>query len=184
MKGGLSDATKIAMSHAENSSQRCRWITFMNSLLFAWNESTTLADELRAPIKQVFLEFGPHRRLMFVTIWRFDETGLRVHSEMHDVAEWREVGVLSFSRVSTPPDEKATTVVVPAFNREIRAFKLVIEESGTSAESGVVLRADSDEIVVVAGADPCTLAVSGVPSAPHIFEPEYPINRYTRAPMI
>jgi hypothetical protein len=155
----------------------------MNNLLFRWEEPNSLTDELHVPIKEVFLEFSPHGWPMFLTFWRFDETGLRVHSEMHDVAERTEVGVLSFSRVSTPPDGRATAVAASAFNREITAFKLVIEESDTMVESGLVLKANSDEIVIVASSYPYMLAVSGVLSAPHIFEPEYPIDRYTRVPI-
>jgi hypothetical protein len=156
----------------------------MNSLPFVWEESTSFGDELSGPVKQVFLEFGPHGWPMFVTFWRFDETGLRLHSEMHDVAERIEVGVLSFSRISTPPVDKTIVDAASAFSREITAFKLVIEESDTIAESGVVLKAGSDEIVVVASARPCMLAVSGVSlPAPHMFEPEYPIDRYIRVPV-
>jgi hypothetical protein len=40
---------------------------------------------------------------MFVTLWRSDGTGLRLYSQMHDVAERREVGVLNFEQVSAPP---------------------------------------------------------------------------------
>jgi len=152
----------------------------MKYLSFEWTEPTTLAAELSTPIKQVFLEFGHHGRPMFVTLWRPNGAGLRLHSEMHDVAERREVGVLSFNCVRVPPRDK-TIVDLPAeFDHEITVFKLIVQESGTSAESGVILKAGSHEIAVVAGAYPYSLAVSGALSVPHIFEPEYPIDRYTR----
>jgi hypothetical protein len=117
---------------------------------------------------------------MFVTLWRSDGTGLRTFSQMHDVAERREVGVLNFERVSAPrPDERV--VDVASFQNEIVVSKLIIHESGTTAESGVMLKArNGDEIVMVAGAYPYSLAVLGVVSMPHIFEPEYSMDLYTR----
>ena len=62
--------------------------------------------------------------------------------------------------------------------------KLIIHESGTSAESGLILKASNgDELVIVAGAYPYSLAVLGVPPIPYIFEPEYEIGHYTRVPI-
>jgi hypothetical protein len=154
----------------------------MNSLLFQWAGATSLAAELSKPIKQVSIasvitQSGPR----FATLWRSDETGLRLYSQMHDVAERREVGVLNFEQVSAPRPGEAIAEVASAFQGEIEVSKLIIHESGTSAESAVVLRASSgDEIVIVAGAGPCFLAVLGVVSMPHIFEPEYQLDRYTR----
>lgn len=102
---------------------------------------------------------------------------------MHDVAVKVEVGVLNFEPVSIPRPHEAIVDVV-SFQDEIVVSKLVIHESGTSAESGVMLRArNGDEIVIVARAYPYSLAVLGVVSMPHIFEPEYPIDLYTRVPL-
>jgi hypothetical protein len=42
---------------------------------------------------------------------------------------------------------------------------------------------NKDEIVIVAGDYPYSLAVRGVPSLPEIFKPEYPIDRYSRIPI-
>jgi hypothetical protein len=99
---------------------------------------------------------------------------------MHDVAERREVGVLNFERVSAPQPDETIAAVTLAFLGEIAVSKLVIHESGTTAESGVILRAHGEEIVIVAGVYPYSLAVLGVVSMPHIFHPEYKIDRYTR----
>jgi hypothetical protein len=65
---------------------------------------------------------------------------------------------------------------------EPSVFKLVIEESGTIAESGVILRAAGAKMIVVAGVPPFTLAVGGIWSLPRIFDPEYPIDQYTHVP--
>ncbi len=101
---------------------------------------------------------------------------------MHDVAVKREVGVLNFEHASAlRPGE--TVLDVASFHGRIVVSKLFIHESGTTAESGVVLKASSGaEIVIVAGAYPYSLAVLGVASLPHLFEPEYAIDLYTRVP--
>jgi hypothetical protein len=154
----------------------------MNHLSFAWAEPTPLAAELSKPIKQVSV--GPGITISgprFVTLWRPDGTGLRLYTEMHDVAERREVGVLNFERVSAPQPDETIADVASAFQSEIAVSKLIIHESGTTAESGVIFKANNgEEIVVVAGVYPYSLAVLGVVSMPHIFHPEYKLDRYTR----
>jgi hypothetical protein len=157
----------------------------MNSLSFVWAEATPLAAELSKPIKQVSAEFGvPNNGPRFVTLWRSDDTGLRLYTEMHDVAERRELGVLNFEAVSSPKPGESIEDVGAAFQGEIFVSKLTIHESGTSAESGVILKASNgDEIVIVAGAYPYLLAVRGVLPTLNIFHPEYPIDRYLRVPL-
>jgi len=157
----------------------------MNNLSFVWAEPTPLAAELSKPIRQVSVEFViPNNGPRFVTLWRSDETGLRLYTEMHDVAERREVGVLNFEQVFSPRSDETIADAAPAFQGEIVVSKLIIQESGTSAESGVILKAaNGDQIIIVAGAFPYQLAVLGVLSLPHMFYPEYPIDRYIRVPM-
>jgi hypothetical protein len=140
---------------------------------------------LERPIKQVSLEFpipstGPNS----VTLWRSEEEGLRLCTEMHDVAERMEVGVLNFEQVSSHRPDERIVDVASAFQDEIAVSKLIVHESDTSAESGLILKASNgDEIVIVAGAYPYSLAVLGVPPMPHIFEPEYEIGHYMRVPI-
>jgi hypothetical protein len=114
----------------------------MNSLSFVWAGKTSLATELSKPLKGISIEFEPHGWPMFTTLWRQDGTGLRLYSQMHDVAERREVGVLQFEYVSSPKDNETTVDLASAFSRQVTACKLVIKESGVSAESGVVLEGD------------------------------------------
>jgi hypothetical protein len=157
----------------------------MSSLLFAWAGPTPLAAELRKPIKQISVEFViPNSGPRFVTLWRPDETGLRLFTEMHDVAERREVGVLHFEQVFALGPSEVITDLPSVFQGENVVFKLVIHESGTSAESGVVIKASNgDEIVTVAGVYPYSLAVRGALSIAHIFEPEYELDDYMRVPV-
>jgi hypothetical protein len=154
-------------------------------LSFAWAGPTPLAAELRRPIKQVSLEFPiPNTGPNSVTLWRSVEEGLRLCTEMRDVAERMEVGVLNFEQVSSHRPDERIADVASAFHSEIAVSKLIVHESGTSAESGLILKASNgDEIVIVAGAYPYSLAVHGVPPMPHIFEPEYQIGHYMRVPI-
>jgi hypothetical protein len=102
---------------------------------------------------------------------------------MHDVAERTEVGRLKFEYVSSPKDSETVARIPSAFNGTVTVFKLVIHESGASVESGVVLKASDDsEVVVVAGAFPYLLALSGVLPARYTFQPEYPLDQYSRIP--
>jgi hypothetical protein len=154
-------------------------------LSFVWAGPTPLLAELRRPIKQVSLEFPiPNTGPKSVTLWRSGEEGLRLCTEMHDVAGRMEVGVLNFEQVSSHRTDERIADVASAFQSEIAVSKLIVHESGTSAESGLILKASNgDEIVIIAGAHPYSLAVLGVPPMPHIFEPEYQIGHYMRVPI-
>jgi hypothetical protein len=155
----------------------------MNNLSFVWTAKTPLKTELCKPATRASLLFD-HGMPMCLTLWRADGTGLKMFSQMHDVAERTEIGVLNFERTMAPLDFETFVDLPQTFRCEVAASKLVIRESGTSAESGVVLRvSDGEEVMVVAGAYPYSIAVLGVMSVPHIFEPEYNIDRYVRVPM-
>jgi hypothetical protein len=155
----------------------------MNTLSFVWAGPTPLVLELSKPLRQISVEFGPHGWPRFATLWRQDGTGLRLYSEMRDVAERREVGLLKFEYVSSPKDSETVVEMPSVFDGPITVFKLVIHESDTSVESGVVLKASDDsEAVVVAGVFPYFLAMQGVLPAPYDFQPEYPLDQYSRIP--
>lgn len=155
----------------------------MNDLMYCWHASTSLSDEISRPLSRISVELTPQGRPMRATLWRTDHTGLRVQSEMHDLGERIEVGVLRFDLVSTPnPDEKSLDLD-HSFKQPHIAKKMVITESGSRAESGLLLRSISgSEILIVASSHPYQLAVKGVLSAPHMFEPEYPLERYEFEP--
>ena len=156
----------------------------MNNLSFAWADPTSLVAELTKPVEKISLECAPHGTPMYVTLWRADGTGMRMHSEMHDLAERIEVGVLTFNVVSAPSEHETFVDVASTFGQGVTVAKLIIHESGENIESGVVLGATSgDEIVIVAGAFPFHLAVNGLLSMPYRFDPEYPIGRYMRVPV-
>jgi hypothetical protein len=154
--------------------------------VFKWEGSTSLSVELSKPLRGVSVEFEPHGSPMFINLWRTDGTGLKLNSEMHDAAESREVGVLCFSYLSAPEHNGTFADLASAFKLQISVSKLIIHESDTTAESGVILRADDDnELIIVPSAKPYCLAIGGgiLASTPHIFEPEYPLDRYERVPL-
>jgi hypothetical protein len=156
----------------------------MHYLRFHWSEPTALSAELIKPIAQISIQLDTHGRPMNATLWRTDGTGLRIVPKMHDVAERKEVGVLEFSYVSFPSEHEKIVDIRSKFGPEVVVSKLIIHESGISAESGIVINSRAaHEIVIVVAAMPYSLAVSGVLKGPHIFEPEYPVDRYENVPI-
>ena len=157
----------------------------MNHLPFKWEGPVPLATELRRPLDKMFLhvEHPAWGGASVATLWRTNGTGLTVCSQMQDVAPKREIGVLNFAHGPTPRSDAKAIALGAAFRGYINVLKLVIEESGTTAESGIVLQAGSVELIIVAGAFPFTLAVTGVTTAPLSFDPGYPLDRYVRVPL-
>jgi hypothetical protein len=164
----------------------------MNHLAFAWHDISPLATHLTAAVVRASVTTVADRPHL-LTLWRADGTGLRLYSRRHDISERVEIGVLEFELVS---EEKADTRPSPeranrssfinidlptSFDGRDRATKLVISESGTTAESGFILTASNGtEIVIVSGVYPYSLAVKGIGSMPHGFEPEYDLECYER----
>jgi hypothetical protein len=155
----------------------------MNYLPFVCTELPSLAAELIRPIRRVSIgiyltAWGPQS----LTLWHSDGTGLKIFSQMHDIAERIEIGVLNFEKVASHADDETTVDVSAAFDCNVEAFKLILDEEGTRAECGLALRASNgDEITIVPSAGPYSLAILGLfASTPHIFEPEYQLDRYTR----
>jgi hypothetical protein len=152
----------------------------MNTIPFGWGETELLAGELSKPITRLSME-STDGRLVYITLWRPDKTGLLVHSEMHDVAERREVGILQFGRVYEIEPQESVIEVPAAFSERLSVKKLVIHESGVDCESGVVFLAHSgEEIIILAGVAIYSLAVQGVTFPGSTFQPEYPLEQYSR----
>jgi hypothetical protein len=156
----------------------------MENLTYGWEGPNPLAVEITKPITHVSIYFDEHGRPMDITLWRADGSGLTVFSEMHDIAERMEIGVLRFEQYKSLPGSRVTLPIAPEFGQRVDAFKLSVNESGVKAESGILLRAKGgSEITIVAAAMPCFIAIKGVVEQPHIFEPEYPIENYERLPI-
>ena len=157
----------------------------MKNLTYGWEGPGPLAAEVIKPIRQVSIEsFGRLGMPHLIILWRPDGTGLRVYAEMRQIAERMEIGVLRFEHYKSLSGSEVMLPVAPEFSQQVDAFKLVVHESGVTAESGILLRArNGSEIAVVAGAFALTIAVKGVVEQPHIFEPEYPMEDYERVPI-
>jgi hypothetical protein len=151
----------------------------MSDLPFIWSEKTSMAAEIAKPLERISFEFYRQEMLQRTTLWRAGGTGLRIQSQMYDLAERLEVGVLCFDLVSAPADGEKIMDLEPAFLQPLRVSKLVLSELGKNIESGLLIQSNSGrEILIVASAFPCNLAVRGVLSPPYIFDPEYPLDRY------
>jgi hypothetical protein len=148
---------------------------------FTWNESSSLALELAKPIKWARIYFYPLDFPNAVTLLRPDGTALEIRSAMHDITERVEVGVLTFNPTSIA-EGTGTIIELPrSFADGITVSKLTIHEGEVSAESGIILKANNnEELVVVAGAYPYSLAISGAVTLLRKFDPEYPMDAYDR----
>ena len=119
-----------------------------------------------------------HLKFSSVTLWHFEGKGVRVSSQMQDVAEKLEVGVLSFGFVDRILPNETVVEANPIFLPQ-RGSKLQICEAGISLESGLDLSFDRGrELRIVPAAFPFFLAVSGtgVPAGESV--PEYPLENY------
>lgn len=157
----------------------------MGDFRYKWGLANPLAAEVSKPIRGISIEsFGPLNMPHFLTLWRPDGSGLRVHAEMRQIAERMEIGVLCFEHLKSPSGSEVMLPIDSEFHQQVDAFKLVIHESGVTAESGILMRVrNGSEIAIVAGAFPFTIAVKGVVEQPHIFEPEYPMEDFERLPI-
>jgi hypothetical protein len=152
----------------------------MDTIPFGWGETELLGSELAKPMSSLSIE-STNGRLVYVTLWRPDRAGLLVHSEMHDVAERREVGILQFGRVYEIEPQESVVEVPVAFRQHLSVKKLVIRESEVDCESGVVFQARSgEEIIILAGVAIYSLAVHGVTWPGYTFQPEYSLEQYSR----
>jgi hypothetical protein len=136
-------------------------------------------SELAQGISGISLRIAPHGRPIAVTLWQTTMSGMRIESVMHDMAERIEVGVLSITHVDAPFADEVLIEAPDAFRYGVTLTKLFLMVENTYVESGLSLHGrDGCEIVIVTGAFPYSLAISGVGEWPHLFEPEYPITLY------
>jgi hypothetical protein len=148
----------------------------------------SLRDEICKPFIEVSVSLDRVRTPTLVVLWRQDNTGLAIWSEMHDVAEKIEVGVLKFEKVTRTSDKNVDgfwqteeSFSTALFAEQNSLTKLVISESGYICESGFVVRSTTgEEITVVADAFPCHVAVLGIDELKSASKPEYELASYER----
>jgi hypothetical protein len=102
---------------------------------------------------------------------------------MRDLAERVEVGVLEFDGADPSCDTGSAIYLPEVFASALDVSKLVLEESGFSVESGVVISAkNGQQLLIVAGVYPYSLALKEASLDSRFFEPEYPLDAYSEEP--
>jgi hypothetical protein len=98
---------------------------------------------------------------------------------MQDLADGIEVGVLKLELVLHPVQDEASVDLPWSFRNGGSISKLSIEQGGSRADSGLLLRSgEGDEIIIVAAAFPHHLYVGGVATPPQQVTAEYSLSRY------
>jgi hypothetical protein len=114
-----------------------------------------------------------------VTLWLTSGEGFRLASCMQNLADGIEVGILKIELVVQHPPEEASVDLPWSFRNGGSISKLVIEQRGFRAESGLLLRSgEGDEIVIVSAAFPHRLYVEAVNKPAQQVMPEYSFVRY------
>lgn len=154
----------------------------MNYASFGWTGPGVLRDELCRPLERISAWFyhPAWRGASNVTLWRADGSGLRICSRMHEIEPRLEVGVLNFELVHSSDSDEQFVDLEGRFNREIKVSKLSITEAEVTLDSGIVLTC-LDEIFIVPGGFPLTLALKGIEFDSPAREPEYPWDKYERS---
>ncbi len=114
-----------------------------------------------------------------VTLWLTSGEGFRLASCMRNLDDRIEIGVLQIELTLRPQPDEASVDLPWSFRNGGSISKLSIEQSGSRADSGLLLRSgEGEEIVIVAAAFPHHLYVGGVNTPPQQVTPEYSFSRY------
>lgn len=137
----------------------------------------------RGQLKRMSSDFSGYGCLA-VTIWLTSGEGFRLTSSMHDLTDGIEVGILKLELLLHPQPEEASVDLPWSFRNGGSISKLVIEQRGIRAESGLLLRSrDGEEIIIVPATSPHRLYVEGVDSLAGQAMPEYSLKRYLQEPI-
>jgi hypothetical protein len=98
---------------------------------------------------------------------------------MQNLTDGIEVGILKLELLLHPQPDEASADLPWSFRNGGSISKLVIEQRGVRAESGVLLRSrDGEEIIIVPATSPHRLYVEGIDSLAGQATPEYSLARY------
>jgi hypothetical protein len=132
----------------------------------------------RGQLKRMTSDFS-YYGCFAVTLWLTSGEGFRLASSMHNLTDGIEVGVLQLELVVNPLPDEASVDLPWSFRNGGSISKLSIEQRGSRADSGLLLRSgEGDEIVIVSAAFPNHLYVGGVDTPPQQVTPEYSFSRY------
>jgi hypothetical protein len=152
----------------------------MTKITFGWTGSGDLNSVLLVPIVGVSL-LEVANRPNVLTLHRADGSNIRIGSKMYDIGYRVEVGSLAFSPSTETAGNVITFDLASEPLRPLRVLRLRIRESGVQIESGVIIECEGNRrVVIVPGAYPYSLAIDGLFSRAHAFEPEYPLEKYQR----
>src|SRR5262245_54576285 len=143
----------------------------MRNLPFEWAQPVSLAEELSRPIARLSFVVAAHQRPVLVTLWHPGGTGIKITCGMRQIGVREELGVLTFEHALPSETDDVLVRLPQSFGQGVAVQKLTIHEMGHTAESGVALKApDGKELLITAGAYPCSLAITGVPVLSHLLE--------------
>lgn len=119
-----------------------------------------------------------------ITLWLTTGEGFRLASYMHPLAGGIELGILKLELVLHAAPDEASVDLPWSFRNGGSISKLLIEQSGVRAESGLLLRSgDGDEITILPATFPHHLYVAGAATPPQQVTPEYSLTRYQQEPI-
>jgi len=137
-----------------------------------------LPTVLGQSVRRISIERADHQKCARITLWHEAAEGVQIWSQMHDVAERLEIGVLSFASVSAGNVNE----IISEFPRPLapkQVWKLLIEKNGTVLESGVrFLFADACELVILPADFPFFLSILGNCVPVTNPRPEYDLDEY------
>lgn len=149
----------------------------MTTLSVSGNIAPLATGVRRGQLKRISSDFSSYGCLT-ATLWLTSGEGFRLSSRMHDLADGIQVGVLQVEPVVHPQPDEAFVDLPWTFRNGGSTAKLVIEQSGFRAESGLLLHSEGHDIVIVSAAFPYHLYVGGVDAPPQEVTPEYSFSRY------
>jgi hypothetical protein len=149
----------------------------MTTLSLSGNIAPLATGVRRGQLKRISSDFSSYGSLT-ATLWLTSGEGFRLSSRMHDLADGIQVGVLQVEPVVHPLADEASADLPWSFRNGGSIAKLVIEQSGFRAESGLLLHSEGHDIMIVSAAFPYHLCIGGVDTPPQEVTPEYSFIRY------
>jgi hypothetical protein len=117
-------------------------------------------------------------------VYLFLTTGeiVKIYSEMHNIDDWNEIGLLVFEEIKSCKYSKMIPLG-PDWENIVSIERLVLDKKEFSAESGILFRSETGgEFLVVTSANVDTLAVRA-PFSYHEFLPENDLWAYSYIPL-
>lgn len=127
-------------------------------------------------------DFKPIGGTTIVHLFLTDGQVVKTYSEMHDLGNWNEIGSLVFEAVEGEPHSKMTPLG-RGWENIASAEKLVFDREAFMAESGILLRSQvGEELLIVTSANVDTLTVRA-PCSRDDFLPENALSSYQYVPL-